>query len=169
MNPLIKLLSLLIPYQASTIRTPLHREAIRQKLAQFVHQDLVEERPVLFGQIRYTYKIELNDYTFKMLGPYGHKTWVLVMQGNILDAPGGSILRLSLRLATTHLVVLLLGMVWYVCMAIFYLKFPLEMLPIILFQMLFIYGVLLCVFRWQAEQNLDLLKRRLNLTAFEVD
>jgi hypothetical protein len=169
MNPLIKLFSLLILYQTTTVRVPLTKEAIRQKLAEFLHRDLVEEKPVLFGHIRYTYKIELNDYSFKLLGPYGRKTWVLVMQGDILDAPGGSILRLSLRLATSHLALALLAVGWYVCGAIFFIKFPLEMLPILMFQVLFMYGVILCVFRWQAEQNLNLLKRTLNVENFEAD
>lgn len=169
MNPFIKLFSQLILYQTSTVRVPLYKEAIRQKLAEYVHQDLVEEKPVLFGHIRYTYKVELNDYTFKLIGPYGRKTWVLVMEGDILDAPGGSILRLSLRLATSHLAFALLAIGWYLGGAIFFIKFPLEMLPILLFQVLFMYGIILCIFRWQAEQNLKLLKRTLNLATFETD
>lgn len=149
----------LFPYREATLHLPLPPEAVRQRFAASVPTGLIGETPTLLGRVPYRYKIELDGYFLRATGPYGNRRWCLVTQGKIQDIPGGSVLRLTMRLSTLHSLIAFLVLGWYVGGSIFVIQMPLEMLPIILMQVLFLYAVIVCVFHYEADRTLEVLKQ----------
>ncbi|HSF72861.1 MAG TPA: hypothetical protein VLA84_03565 [Microcoleus sp.] len=162
LNPFFKLLYSVLPYRQATIDLPFPKEVVRQRLAAKVPTGLIGETPtILGGGVPYRYKIKLDGYSLRATGPYGNRRWCLVTAGKIQDIPGGSVLQLKMRLSSFNIVVVFvsfLSLGWFWGGIYFIKKIPLETLPIILIQTLFMYTVLVYVFRYEAERTLEVLK-----------
>jgi hypothetical protein len=148
----------LIPYEEANIYVPLTREAVIQKLATKVRSGLVL-RTTFLWTIEYRYKVYLKDNFVRIIGPRANRQWCFVTQGDIQDYSGGAVLRLSLRLATDQIIFTVLTLGIYVAAVLFWLQFPLNFLPILLFQVLFIYAAIVGGFKYGANKILNLIEQ----------
>ncbi|MBE9095988.1 hypothetical protein [Tychonema sp. LEGE 07203] len=158
MNSFFRPLLWAIPYREATIHLPLTKEPIRQRLATIIPANVIGVTPTLVGgQLPYRYKIYLDGYSLRAIGPSGNRRWCLVTQGEIQDIPGGSVLRLTLRLSTLIIVQLLLSLallIWF--FRIFFIE---NSLPIILFFTMQFLFIMAFNFKYEADCTLEILRQ----------
>ncbi|MGB3266547.1 MAG: hypothetical protein WBA89_21615 [Microcoleus sp.] len=152
-----------IPYREATIHLPLTKEPIRQRLATIIPANVIGVTPTLVGgQLPYRYKIYLDGYSLRAIGPSGNRRWCLVTQGEIQDIPGGSLLRLTLRLSTLIIVQLLLSLALLIgFLTIFFIEEMslLIILPIILFFTMQFLFIMAFNFKYEADCTLEILRQ----------
>ncbi|MEG5001816.1 hypothetical protein [Microcoleus sp. B4-D4] len=158
MNSFLRPMLWAIPYREATIHLPLTKEPIRQRLATIIPANVIGVTPTLVGgQLPYRYKIYLDGYSLRAIGPLGNRRWCLVTQGEIQDIPGGSVLRLTLRLSTLIIVQLLLSLallIWF--FRNFFIEASLPIIPFFTMQFLFIMAF---NFKYEADCTLEILRQ----------
>lgn len=147
----------MLPVREDTIHIDIAPYRARQLLAeQFTTEIIVKPSSFLRAKTRYRGSIEGN--LFHLKGPFGHKKWPLETRGEIVEAPGGSEVRLSMRFETGPLIFMGFALVVYLFFSFEFLH--LTMLwPYMIFQVLLIYGVVLWNFKYEASEIKKLIQR----------
>lgn len=137
-----------VPTREETIHVDIAPQRSRQLLAEkFMTEITVEPSSFLVSKTRYRGSIDGNIFYLK--GPFGYKRWRLETRGEIVEAPGGSEIKLSMRFETGPLVFMALALVVYVVVALEVMQLW-VMWPYVVIQVLLIYGVILFNFRYEA-------------------
>lgn len=140
----------MVPAREETIHVAIPPYRVRQLLAEkFITEITVKPASIWRAKTRYRGSIDGNLFYLK--GPFGHKKWPLETRGEIVEAPGGSDVRLSMRFETAPLVFMALGLVVYVVVALEVLHLGI-LWPYLILQILLIYGVVLWNFRYEASE-----------------
>lgn len=156
---LLRRLAWLIPVEESTLHLPLSREIVHLKFSGLVASGLVIKSSAIWP-VFYRYKVSFDGDRVKIKGPYGNRKWCLLTTVEMQPEQSGVALRLKMRLSAGHI---LLGI------SIFggYLIGVLRMMPVhlfvfpLIFQILFMYMVILLVFKYEVQKIRELLKRTL--------
>lgn len=142
---------------------PLATEQVCRILTGLSYRGLVIESQ-LFGRTTYKYSFILDRNFIKIIGPEGYRKRPLVTKVYIHPDPErvGTLLQLKIGIKSNQLYIFCAFMGMYTCGAIlfFSLSAPSDfaiILPLVLFQLLFIYSVFLWSFHYEIEQLLDLL------------
>jgi len=149
---------LALPYQITTIPSPLSKPQVMEKLiSKFIPAAVVGEDTFWTSSCQYRGH-DLGD-RFQIDGPFGHRRWTLFTQGSIVSTTKGSNLKLKLTLSTFHLLSAIFILSFYGIASIFVMRFPFW--QVIVIQELFFYGGILFIFHWEVEKLLTLIKEAL--------
>lgn len=158
MEKLLSMLLLLFPHKSTTINSNLSKSEILTRLEhKFIPELTIGVRTFWSNDSRYVGHL-IGDH-MDIDGPYGYKKWTLNTQVNILDYGQVSKVKINSRLSIANILSIILVFGFYFTYAIFVIQ--LSFWQILIFQILFIYGVCLIVFHAEAEYVVKLIKESL--------
>lgn len=169
--PLLQYFLLLLPYKVTTISIALSKSEVIARLSdRFIPEAVSGENNFWSFPSRYVGH-DLSDrasatepYRFQIDGPFGNKKWTLSTEIKIVSTSQGSALKLRLTLALSAIFCAIFALVFYLVWAILFIKLP--FLQIILLQELFLYGVIVFAFNYEAEILQKLIKDALQKTTY---
>ena len=152
---LLQYFLLLLPYKAVTISSSLSKpEAIARLSDRFIPEAVLGEDNFWNSFARYVGH-DLGD-CFQIDGPFGYKKWTLSTEIKIASTSQGSTLKLRLTLSLFTSLCAIFALGFYGVGAIFFMKFPFW--KIIILQELFLYGIIVFAFNYEAEVLQKLIK-----------
>lgn len=158
MEKLLSILLLLCPYKNTTITSNLSKQEIMARLeTKFMPELILGTSTFWLANSRYVGHI-IGDQ-FQIDGPYGNRKWTLDTQVNISDNGKFSKVNLDMRLSLFNTFCVILTFGFYLIYSIFIMQFPYW--PIIIFQIIFMYGIVLAVFHGEAEYAVKLIRESL--------
>jgi hypothetical protein len=152
-------LAWLIPVEESTLHLPLSREIVHLKFSGLVAPGLVVKSSAIWP-VFYRYTVYFDGESVKIKGPYGNRKWCLLTTVEMQPELSGVALRLRMRLSTGHIFLLILIFGGYLTGVLLMMPVHVFVFPLI-FQILFMYTVMLLIFRYEAQKIRELLKRTL--------
>jgi hypothetical protein len=140
-------------YEQEDILVPVSYDRARERLSDAFCSEIETVRPSWFRRGVH-YRGELYGSEFVFRGPYGYKRWRLYTTGRLEPRHADTHIRLKMRLCGLDQALLVTILCIFLGMAFFFLRALIIIVP---FQLLFIYAVLVGVFRYEAYRVKEIL------------
>jgi hypothetical protein len=159
MEKLLSILLLLCPCKNTTITSDLSKQEILARLEdRFIPELTIGTRSFWSTNFsRYVGHI-IGDH-IDIDGPYGYKKWTLNTQVTIVDHGTISKVNLDIKLSFLNIFCIILVFGFYFIYSVFIIQFPFW--QIMGFQLIFMYGIVLAVFRGESEYLVKLIRESL--------
>jgi hypothetical protein len=147
----------LVPGARLTVATTLPLDAARRLLADRLAGGLTRTTAGSGIFDRRTYEGRLDGDMLTLRGPYGYRKWTLLTRGNLVATPTGTALYLAMRLSSGLAILVGSFALPFFSFALIIMCRSLAVLPLVFFQLAFLYGALLLSVKIEAGYIRDLL------------